>query len=200
MTPKLQRRFDSLERSKAAMLEDLSTWTPSQLAFRPATGAWSATDILDHIARTEGGILQAMRDNLATPKPLKKKDRLTSFVVRCIMRSPLKGKVPTEVTAILPSEIATSAQAIAAWEKARARLCQLVTAATPAQIEGGVFSPPRGGWMSLADTLLFLRLHHEHHLGQLSRLKKTLPASPTPTSSLRAPRNKKRLPVPNSNT
>lgn len=176
MTPKLQRRFDSLERSKAAMLEDLSTWTPSQLTFRPASGAWSAAEILDHIARTEGGILQAVRSNLATPMPLGKKDRLTSFVVRCIMRSPLKVKVSTEVKAILPSETATPDQAIAAWDKARARWCQLVTAATPTQIDGGVFTHPRGGWMSLADTLLFLRLHHEHHLGQIARLKKALPA------------------------
>ena len=176
MNPKLQRRFDSLERSKAAILETVATWSPEQLAYRPAPDAWSAAEILDHIARTEGGILQAVRGNLDAPQPLAKKDRLTSFVVRCIMRSPLKVKVPAQATAILPSETATPEQAIAAWDKARTRWCKLVTAATPKQIEGGVFSHPRGGWMSLADTLLFLRLHHDHHLNQLARLQKTLPA------------------------
>lgn len=176
MNAKLQRRFDSLERSKAGMLATLSTWTPEQMSFRPAPDAWSATEILDHIARTEGGILQAVRDNLNTPKPLGKKDRLTSFVVRCIMRSPLKLKVPAPATAILPNEKVTAEQAIAAWEKARTRWCKLVSAATMKQIEGGVFVHPRGGWMSLADTLLFLRLHHEHHLSQLARLQKAFPA------------------------
>ncbi len=176
MTPKLQRRFDSLERSKSAILQTVSTWTPEQLAFRPAAGTWSAAEILDHIARTEGGIVLSVRGNIAAPQPLGKKDRLTSFVVRCIMRSPLKVKVPADVPAILPSETVTAPQAIAAWDKARLRLCQVVTAATPRQIDGGVFSHPRGGWMSLADTLLFLRLHHEHHLAQLARLQKSLPA------------------------
>ncbi len=176
MTPKLQRRFDSLERSKAAMLDSLHGWTPEQLAFRPAPGAWSAAEILDHIARTEQGILMVVRGNLEAPKPLGKKDRLSSFVVRCIMRSPLKVKVPAEATAIVPSETADPDEAIAAWEKVRTRWCKLVMAATPSQIEGGVFSHPRGGWMSLADTLLFLRLHHEHHLSQLARLQKALPA------------------------
>ncbi len=175
MTPKLQRRFDSLERSKSSMLTTLSTWTPEQLAFRAEPGTWSAAEILDHIARTEGGILQAVRVNLASPRPLVKKDRLSSFVVRCIMRSPLKAKVPEEAAAILPSEAVTAPQAIAAWEKARTRWCHLVTSATHGQIEGGVFSHPRGGWMSLPDTLLFLRLHHEHHVHQISRLQKTLP-------------------------
>lgn len=176
MNPKLQRRFDSLERSKAAILATLATWTPEQLAFRPAPDAWSAAEILDHIARTEGGILQAVRGNLAAPQPLAKKDRLSSFVVRCIMRSPLKVKVPAGATTILPSQAATPEQAIAAWEKARSRWCKLIAGATPKQIEGGVFSHPRGGWMSLADTVLFLRLHHDHHLGQLARLQKLLPA------------------------
>lgn len=158
------------------MLAILSTWTPEQLAFRTEPGSWSATEILDHIARTEGGILQTVKANLESPHPLGKKDRLTSFVVRCIMRSPLKVKVPAEVTAILPSDSVTAPQAIAAWDKARTRWCHLVTSATPSQIEGGVFSHPRGGWMSLADTLLFLRLHHDHHLAQLARLQKLLPA------------------------
>ena len=175
MNPKLQRRFDSLERSKSAMLTSLSHWTPEQLAFRTAPDTWSAAEILDHIARTEGGILQAVRANLASPQPLAKKDRLSSFVVRCIMRSPLKVKIPAEVTHIVPSDSVTASEAIAAWEKARHRWCLLVTSATHSQIEGGVFSHPRGGWMSLADTLLFLRLHHEHHLNQLSRLQKLLP-------------------------
>ncbi len=176
MTPKLQRRFDSLERSKAAILHSLSTWTPEQLAFRPESGAWSAAEILDHIARTENGILLSVRGNLAAPQPLGKKDRLTSFVVRCILRSPLKVRVPADTAAILPGETVTSTEAIAAWETARTRLCHLVTSATPRQIEGGVFNPPRGGWMSLADTLLFLRLHHDHHLAQLNRLQKAFPA------------------------
>ncbi len=158
------------------MLASLSTWTPEQLAFRSEPDTWSAAEILDHIARTEGGILQAVRVNLASPRPLAKKDRLTSFVVRCIMRSPLKVKVPAAATAILPHQAVTAPEAIAAWEKARDRWCKLVTSATHSQIEGGVFSHPRGGWMSLADTLLFLRLHHDHHLNQIARLQKALRA------------------------
>ncbi len=176
MTPKLQRRFDTLERSKTEMLQTLASWTPEQLAFRPAPDAWSATEIVDHIARTESGIYQAVSGNMASPQPLGKKDRLTSFVVRCIMRSPLKAKIPSEMTTILPNAAITPDQAILAWDKARTLWCKLVSTATPRQIEGGVFSPPRGGWMSLEDTLLFLRLHHEHHLAQLGRLQKALPA------------------------
>ena len=176
MNAKLQRRYASLERSKASMLDSVRIWTPEQLAFRTEPGTWSAAEVLDHIARTEDGILRTVRGNFAQPRPLGKKDRLNSFVVRCIMRSPLKGRVTTEATAILPNETVTPTQAVEAWNSARDRWCKLVTAATPAQVEGGVFILPRGGWMSLPDTLLFLRLHHEHHISQLARLRKALPA------------------------
>ena len=170
MLPELTRALHRLERRKAAMLQMLQDWPAGNLNLRPAPGSWSAAQVIDHIARVEDGILQTVKANLEQPHPLTRDDRVGSLIVRCVMRSPLKVKVPASAPAMIPGESASMADATARWAEARERWRTLLgdVAAVP---QGGVFSHPRGGWFTLPQTVLFLRLHHEHHRPQLRRIR-----------------------------
>ena len=176
MLPILQRRFRALENSKAAMLDQLRAVPAARLSEHPIPGKWSAAQLLDHIARVEGGILQVVKQKVAEAhrEQVKMHDRVGSLIVRNVMRSPLRFRVPTEVAVVNPAENANATEALAEWERIRTDWQHFLEHVRASELKGGVFAHPKGGWFTLPETVLFLRLHHDHHRAQLSRLAKSL--------------------------
>ena len=185
MLPILQRRFRALENSKAAMLEQLRAIPAERLSEHPISGKWSAAQLLDHIARVEGGVLQVVKQKLEEDQrePVKIGDRVGSLIVRNVMRSPLRVKVPTEVAVVHPSENANAVEALAEWDRVRSDWQHFLERVRGPELKGGVFSHPKSGWFTLPETVLFLRLHHDHHRAQVARLAKALAATPVPAST-----------------
>lgn len=174
MDKSLQVQFDKLEASKRRMLQQIAAWPAEQRMRKPSAEMWSATQVIDHIAKVEGGILQAVRGNMRAPHAIGREDRIGNFIVRCVLRSPMRVKMPQEATGIVPADNIGTDAALAAWDAARAGWLKMLERAPAAVIHQGVFAHPRGGWMSLPDTVSFLRLHHDHHRAQLQRIKKAL--------------------------
>lgn len=184
MLPILQRRFRALENSKSAMIEQLRALPADRLSEHPIPGKWSAAELIDHIARVEGGILSVVKQKLAETKrdPVKVGDRVGSLIVRNIMRSPLRVKVPAEVPVVLPNSSTTAAEAVAEWDRVRGQWQDFLNHVRGPELKGGVFSHPRGGLFTLPETVLFVRLHHDHHRAQLTRLAKAFAAAPALTA------------------
>ncbi len=160
------------------LLEQLRAIPPERLAERPAHEQWSAAELLNHIVKVESGILETVRQKLSLQDrdPVKLGDRFGSLVVRNVMRSSLRIKVPPEVSSVLPDKDATVEAAAAGWERVRQQWRELLDRARGEDLKGGVFSHPKGGWFTLPETVLFVRLHHDHHLAQIRRLQKAFAA------------------------
>ena len=176
MLPILQRRFRALENSNAAMLQQLESIPADKRGERPSPGTWSAAELVSHIAKVESEIYRMVHQKMSEPEPVTFGDRFGSMIVRNVMRSPLRIKVPDGATMTLPDETATADKAVAAWDKARGRWAKLLEDVRAPQLKGGVFSHPRGGWFTVPQTVLFLRLHHDHHKAQFTRIAKALAA------------------------
>ena len=180
MLPILQRRFRALENSKSAMLEQLRALPADRLSEHPIPGKWSAAELIDHIARVEGGILGVVKQKVGETQrePVKVGDRVGSLIVRNVMRSPLRVKVPEQASVVMPSSTVSAAEAVAEWDRVREQWHDFLTHVRGPDLKGGVFSHPRGGLFTLPETVLFVRLHHDHHRAQLARIAKALAATP----------------------
>lgn len=180
MLPILQRRFRALENSKTAILDQLRTVPQDRLDERPSTDRWSAAELISHLARVEAGMLQSVKQKLAEEDEarIKLRDRVGSLIVRNVMRSPLRVKVPAEPVTTQPEQHARAEDALAEWERTRQDWQEFLTHIRGPQLKSAVFSHPKGGWFTLPETVLFLRLHHDHHRAQFARLAKTLTSTP----------------------
>lgn len=186
MLPILQRRFRALENSKSSMLEQLRSIAPEKLEQQPAPGKWSAAELIDHIARVEGGILRQVKSKLAENEreSVRMHDRVGSLIIRNVMRSPLRVMVPAEVSSVVtPAEHVQASEALAEWDRTREEWRDFLDHVRGPELKGGVFSHPRGGWFTLPETVLFLRLHHDHHRAQVSRIAKALTQKSGPVAA-----------------
>jgi DinB superfamily len=163
--------FRELESQRTELLTELATWPPSVLSFRPAPGAWSAVEVLDHIVRAEAGTIANVRAGLRTPHILGGEDRPGIAALDRALRSDQSFRVPPGAAAIYPDTQTTLPEVMSRWEQARAELRALVESLAPADSQCGVFCHPFAGWMTVADVLDHFSAHLYHHGFQLARLK-----------------------------
>ncbi len=164
--------FHALERQRAALLADVGGWPAAAVAYRPAPGAWTAAEVLDHLVRTERGILAEARRGLAAPHRRGLRDRLGCAFLDRVFRSDRRVRVPASVAArVAPAAGADLAAVRADWDAARADLAAFLGALGPGQGCGGVFRHPVAGWMGVPEVLRFFWVHAHHHTFQLARLR-----------------------------
>ena len=166
MTP-----FARLEQQKAEMLASLEDWSAARLNYRPASDQWSAAQVIDHLIRTEIGILVTVRRDLSQPHPLTLRDRLGVILLRRVYRSPRRVKVPPSATQVSPAAEVDFLACLTRWEQTRNSLSVLLANAPPSANKGGVFRHPVAGWMTLPQVIDFFSDHLLHHGFQLTRLR-----------------------------
>ena len=176
MLPILQRRLRALENSKESMLDHLRAIPADRQNERPSPGRWSAAELIRHVASFERGILETVTQKMADAdeSSVKLRDRVGSLIVRNVMRSPLRVKLPSEHVPTTPDSLADAASAIAEWQAVRDEWHTFLSHVRGPQLKTAVFSHPRGGWFTLPETVLFLRLHHEQHRAQMGKIVKAL--------------------------
>jgi uncharacterized damage-inducible protein DinB len=172
MTPSLRPSFDDLQRRKRAVLFGLSAWSEERLCLQPAPASWSALDVLDHLLKVEQGWLDAVRSNLPDGHPVALRDRLGAWAVLCVMRSPMRVKVPDSASQVLPEKAADLSLITQQWQAAREEMAQLLTDLSPKQLRCGLFRHPVSGWMAIRQALAFLSAHLQHHGYQLRRIQR----------------------------
>ncbi len=174
MQPSLAKAATKLDESKERTIALLERWPAHAREQQPDAQSWSAAQVVEHIARVEGGILEAVRKNSHAPHPIAMNDRIGSLIVRSVLRSRMRVKAPENAANIMPSTTADFHSALEMWTTARTGWHAYLGEAPEAVLTRGVFSHPRGGWFTLPQTVLFLRLHHEHHLPQLRRIARSI--------------------------
>ena len=165
------RAFRELEIQRTELLAELAEWSSSLVSFRPAPGAWSAAEVLDHIVRAEAGTIADVRVGLRNPHILGGEDRPGIAALDRALRSDQRFQVPPGALVICPDTQTTLPEVISRWEQARAELRSLIEALAPADAHCGVFCHPFAGWMTVADVLDHFSAHLYHHGFQLARLK-----------------------------
>ena len=177
MSSRLLRALSRLERQTRSLLDQLCTWSPEQLRFRPSPTSWSALELIEHLMFAERAVLQMMRGNLGEGRDVTMIDRFRSVVVLGMMALPLRFKVPDAVNQISPSKVSSNLLSLRdSWRDERRVLAEFLGALSIRDRKSGIFRHPAGGWTTAGGALLFLRLHLWHHTYQFRRLRKTVRA------------------------
>lgn len=164
--------FAVLEQQRTDLLRTVGAWPAADVAFRPTPGAWSAAAVLDHLVRTERGILAAAARGLDAPHPLGVRDRMGTWFLDRLFRSDRRVRIPASAAAgIGPDPEADLVRVTGEWDAARGDLARFLAPLTPSQGRAGVFRHPVGGWMSVSGVLRFFWVHAHHHGFQLARLR-----------------------------
>lgn len=162
----------ALEHQRADLVAAVGAWPGAHVVFRPGPGAWSAVEVLDHLARTERAILATVRLGLDAPHPLGVRDRAGVWFLDWLFRSERRVRVPASAATVVgPDATADFAGVARAWAEGREDLAGFLAPLAPAQLTAGVFRHPVAGWMSVPQVLRFFWVHAHHHGYQLARLR-----------------------------
>jgi hypothetical protein len=161
MLRQLERRFDRLERQRAAMLRELNAMTPGRLVFHPAPGSWSALDLVEHLVMAEEAVLRGIPDRPQT--------RSLADSARAAMVLPLlslgfaRGTLPSGGSGLPQLEIR--------WTRARANLRAVLGLMGPEDLSRPLFRHPVVGWLTTLEGLGFIERRVEHHLHRVRRIR-----------------------------
>ena len=142
----LLQRLDDRRR---ALLDSLESLSPEALRARPAEGAWSSLEILEHLVVAEQVILQGL------PDPATLIDRPRSLRQRCLF--PL----------VVPTGGATLAELRERWDATHAWLRAYAEGLPPGGGGKAIFAHPVCGPITLSQALRLDRLHLEVHTRQI---------------------------------
>ena len=81
MTDRLRHSLSRLERRTRRLLDELCTWTPEQLRFRPSPVSWSALELIEHLMLAERAVSEMMRSNISEERDVRMRDRFRSALV-----------------------------------------------------------------------------------------------------------------------
>jgi len=166
--------FAVLDRQKQPVLEELATFGQKLCQFRPDPAQWSAIDVVEHLVRTEQGILAEMRDalgngNAASAVPVS--NQVRGWLLTALFRTPCRVRVPQSAASVLPRRSTGLGQLAVQWSASREELAQQLERLQPSDLAKGVFRHPVSGWMTPRRVLAFLSAHLQHHGYQIQRLK-----------------------------
>jgi hypothetical protein len=114
-----QRLVAHLETTGSWLIDEVSGLSPAQLAFRPAPGAWSIHEVLDHLVVVGPIYWQDLQNALKTPPGRTSTNDDTDILWYGIDRSAPEKAIPSEV----PSGTTRSLAALLAdYRRAHARL------------------------------------------------------------------------------
>jgi hypothetical protein len=173
---------DTVRRKLAARLENL---TEAQQSFRPGEGAWSITEIVDHLSITEQNMVQLIGMLLAKSEsataalnagdgaagaqtgasaPPFRPFSLDNFIEQV---RDVKLTAPAQVR---PGGTATLAEALANLGRTRAAIEAMRPRLEAADHGAATYPHPAFGEFNIAQWLAFIGLHESRHLRQIENL------------------------------
>ena len=163
------RMFEQLEGERIVLFQELGEWPAGRLMFRPAEGAWSAVEVLDHVVGSEAGTIADVRAGLRNPQELSEEERPGIAALERALRSERSFKVPAG--GVHPDGQRSLSEVGRRWEEVRSELRSVVEGLTLEEAARGVFCHPFAGWMTVGEVLKHFSDHLYHHQIQLARIR-----------------------------
>jgi hypothetical protein len=169
-----------MERQRTALLAGLARQNPDDLAYRPAPGAWSILQVVEHLVIAEEAVMSLAESR--PPKPVALGDRIRSAIVLQVIyrrlnpRHRLKVPRPT----LNPSGDHIDLEELARrWVEVRGRMERALEAVTPATRKDRPIGHPIAKWITWDQGLEFLFRHARHHEEQIARVAEARRAAGT---------------------
>ena len=177
MHPRLTELADALSRHRAALLAAVAAVPAEDLERRPAADGWSVAEVLDHLARVEGGTARLLAKRVARARERgvgaatgddSVLDRLDRFDVA---GSPLPRVAPELVR---PAPGVSAADALTALGASRGALLEMMRDADEVDLGEVKATHAALGELDGYQWLLFIGQHEARHARQIESIGRAL--------------------------
>jgi hypothetical protein len=157
---------------RTALLERVGRHPSAVREERPASGGWSRAEIVEHLVRSEGGMVSALAKAPSPDRPrvFPRGQGLRFLLLRAALKGGVRIKAPVE--GILPTGELPWHALLSRWEAQRRALEEWLLGADPRILKDPRFRHPIVGWLTVPQALTFGADHLEHHLAQVGRLER----------------------------
>jgi uncharacterized damage-inducible protein DinB len=175
MSTKLKAQYDTMERSRRALLDSLKQYPDNLLNKQPAPGKWSVAQVLDHIIAGEEGSLSYIKkktQDIARAQPAGLRGRWRMLMLKVVFSSPVTFKAPPVLE---PSQdFMTLQQLDERWTKVRAGIYAIISKLSDKDLEKELWKHIIAGKMNIYQMLSFLDIHYKRHKKQTQRTLKAV--------------------------
>jgi DinB family protein len=173
MLPALERRMESMERRRAALLASIGPLGDAQLLYRPAAERWHILDIVEHLIIIEERVLGAVGTR---PGPLAAAARVQGAVRLALLRLYLRcgGRIQAPTRAIFPRGNVTLTELRQRWDRVRDGYRTALGSFDRTDLARPMMKHPIIGKLTPTQTLTFLDAHVAHHGRQIERLRRAV--------------------------
>lgn len=166
---KYQKYFSKQVVQREKVYQKLLRVAVERSTVRPSSGAWCASEIMQHLNISEGGVLHVLSKQLSKDPSAFRSHELRgkwrSILLNLSLLSNFKFKAPSVVADA--GEIEPPADLYAKWTTFQRGMMELLGNIPPGMENKLVFRHPVAGWLSLKETLQFMRFHQMHHMRQV---------------------------------
>jgi hypothetical protein len=158
-----QRLIAHLEMTGAWFIDEVAGLTPAQLAFRPAPGAWTILEVIDHLVVVGPIYWQDLQNAVKAPAGRKTRMTDTDIIWYGIDRTNREQAIPTEV----PKGLRELNAGLEAYRQQHARLLQYVR--TTADDLRSHYVARQGS--DAYQWALLISTHEQRHILQIREIK-----------------------------
>ncbi len=162
-------QLEAVERMRDQMLAELEARSPAVRSARPASGGWSALEVIEHLVLSEESVTAGI-DDLAgrPPKRASLRSRIGYAMVLGVLALPMPVKVPT--ADMEPKGTRSLEELRKAWEESHRTLRRHIQAVHEGKVSGPVFSHPVSGALTTEQAIRMLSVHVKRHRKQFRRI------------------------------
>lgn len=168
----LEKELNRLGEHRNSWIKQLEEQNENQRSFRPETGKWSSTEVVQHLFLVEKEVIGYIEKKSNNPEALKKKgckSTISLALLKFALRLPIRIKVPIEQ--VKPKTDISWEKVRSEWNECHKNWQALLDKVTEDQLGRLWFRHPVAGSLTLQQTFQFLIEHMEHHLQQLKRIQ-----------------------------
>lgn len=168
----------ALERTRDAMLGQLSELSHTQWRYAPASDVWSAAQILEHVTVVEESVFTQVRNaaGTRTPLPPDRRPRTRDQVIDLVATNRTTRRLTSPEVFRPTGRWPTTLALVAAFTLQRRAVLDFVTA-TADDLRAFAWENPIIGLTDAYQWLLFIAGHCDRHSDQLAELR-SLPTFP----------------------
>lgn len=173
MHPRIQEVLEYLDTTRSDLSQAVNDVSASHREARPAPDRWSVAEVLDHLAITEGRIVQLITGKIAGAKTAGLGPELeTSPIIDSINRERVtdRSRPATAPEMIQPRSGAEAATIWLALEQSRASLREAVLSGDGLALSEITHEHPVLGLIDLYQWLIFVGSHEARHAAQIREI------------------------------
>lgn len=174
MLPSLRSRLDALIARRSNFEAQARGMSDAQLRFNPAPGAWSISEVAEHLLHVEREIIKAStKDGVERRRQRRTiKQWLAAKGFRAVTWLNIRIKVPAKVAGMVTPGSTPDLTALwAEWRDVHERFERYLETIGPADVGYMAFRHPIIGPTRVDGILPFVTQHFDHHMKQVSRIR-----------------------------